>query len=80
MTVRETAVSEMVRCGVLPVIRDTPPRNAAAPIIARIPGGMTSLPAQYVNNTPNNLPYSAPASNAGIIIPDGTFAPNVISN
>jgi hypothetical protein len=61
-------------------MRDTPPRKAAAPIMARIPGGMISLPVQYVNNTPNSRPYNAPASNAGIIIPDGTFVPKVISN
>ena len=53
------------------VMRETPARKAAAPTMAKIPGEIVEI------HCPISLPKKAPASSAGIMIPDGTLQPNV---
>ena len=53
------------------VIRETPARKAAAPTMANIPGEMSGI------HWPISLPKKAPASRAGMMMPDGTLQPNV---
>ena len=48
-----------------------PARNAAAPTIAKIPGEIV------VTHWPTRRPKKAPASRAGMMIPEGTLQPKV---
>ncbi len=54
------------------VMRETPARKAAAPTIANIPGEMAVI------HCPMRRPKKAPASRAGMIMPEGTLQPNVM--
>lgn len=54
------------------VILQTPAKKATAPTIAKIPGEM------FVIHCPMSRPKKAPASSAGIIMPEGTLHPKVM--
>jgi len=54
------------------VILETPARNAAAPTMAKIPGEIVGI------NCTMRRPKGAPASRAGIIMPEWALHPNVI--
>ena len=54
------------------VILDTPARKAADPTIAKMPGEISGV------SCPISLPKKAPASSAGMIIPEGTLHPKVM--
>lgn len=54
------------------VILHTPAKKATAPTIANIPGEM------FVIHWPISRPKKAPASSAGMIMPEGTLHPNVM--
>ena len=54
------------------VIRETPARKAAAPTMAKMPGEIVVI------DWPTSLPKKAPASRAGMMMPDGTLHPKVM--
>ncbi len=54
------------------VMRETPARKAAAPTMAKMPGEMEG------RSWPTRRPKKAPASRAGMMMPEGTLQPKVI--